>query len=278
MVIYSHSRLSSYEKCPLSFKYKYIDKIRVPFEKTVEIHLGKVAHEALEWLYREIKDGERIPSLDEVLIIYREQWNKKWDDNIKIVRNNMNKEDYFNKGLQFLIDYYMKHKPFSDNTIDIEKRVFIDIDKEGKYKMQGFIDRLVYNLEKGHYEVHDYKTSNSLPLPETIEKDRQLALYSIAIKDAFGYDKEVVLVWHYLAFNRRIESRRTNEQLENLKSEIIDLINEIETAEDFPPSKSALCNWCEYQSICPLWNPDPPTTKEDAEKYILECRKDASKK
>ena len=192
MVIYSHSRLSSYEKCPLSFRYKYIDKIRVPFEKTVETHLGKVVHEALEWLYLEIKDGERIPSLDEVLIIYREQWNKKWDDNIKIVRNHLKKEDYFNKGLQFLIDYYMKHKPFSDNTIDIEKRVFINIDKEGKYKLQGFIDRLVYNLEKDHYEVHDYKTSNNLPLPETIEKDRQLALYSIAIKDAFGYDKEVV--------------------------------------------------------------------------------------
>ncbi len=272
MVIYSHSRLSSYEKCPLSFRYKYIDKIRVPFEKTVETHLGKVVHEALEWLYLEIKDGERIPSLDEVLIIYREQWNKKWDDNIKIVRNHLKKEDYFNKGLQFLIDYYMKHKPFSDNTIDIEKRVFINIDKEGKYKLQGFIDRLVYNLEKDHYEVHDYKTSNNLPLPETIEKDRQLALYSIAIKDAFGYDKEVVLVWHYLAFNRRIESRRTNEQLENLKSEIIDLINEVETAEEFPPNKSALCNWCEFQPICPLWNPDPPLTKEEQEEYILKYR------
>lgn len=273
MVIYSHSRLSSYEKCPLGFKYKYLDKIKVPFEKTVEIHLGKVVHEALEWLYHEIKDGERVPSLDEVLIIYREQWNKKWEDGIKIVKKHLNKQDYFNKGLQFLIDYYMKHKPFDDNTIDIEKRVFINIDKDGKYTLQGFIDRLVYNLEKDHYEIHDYKTSNNLPPPEAVEKDRQLALYSIAIKDAFGYDKNVVLVWHYLAFNRRIESRRTNEQLENLKSEIIDLINEVETAEEFPPNKSGLCNWCEYQPICPIWNPDPPLTKEEQEKYILEYRK-----
>ena len=271
MTIYSHSRLSTFETCPLQFKYRYVDKIRVPFEKTVETHLGKIVHEVLEWLYHEVKDG-RVPVLDEVLIYYGEGWNKKWEDGIKIVRKNMTKEDYFNKGLQFLISYYMKHKPFDDNTIDIEKRVFIDIDKTGKYKLQGFIDRLVYNLEKECYEVHDYKTANSLPLPEKVESDRQLALYSLAIKELYGEDKEVVLVWHYLAFNRRIESRRTDEQLENLKSEIIDLINTIETTEEYPPRKSALCNWCEYQPVCPLWNDNPPTTKEEMERYIADAR------
>lgn len=271
MTIYSHSRLNTFETCPQMFKYRYIDKIRTPFEKTVETHLGKIVHEVLEWLYTEVKNG-RIPDLDDALIYYREGWNSKWEETIKIVRKNLTKEDYFNKGLQFLISYYMKHKPFNDNTIEIEKRVLIEMDEEGKYKLQGFIDRLVYNLEEERYEVHDYKTSNSLPLPEKIEADKQLALYAIGIKDLYGYDKEVILVWHYLAFNRRIESRRTNQQLKDLKKEIIELINTIESTEEFPPKKSGLCNWCEFQPVCSLWNKDAPTEKAEMERCIREYR------
>ena len=271
MTIYSHSRLNTFETCPQTFKYRYLDKIRTPFEKTVETHLGKVVHETLEWLYTEVGFG-KIPELDDALIYYRNQWTSKWEDTIKIVRKNLTKEDYFNKGLQFLVSYYMKHKPFNDNTIDIEKKVMIDMDEEGKYRLQGFIDRLVYNLEEERYEVHDYKTANSLPLPGKVEKDKQLALYSIGIKNQFGQDKEVILVWHYLAFNRRIESRRTNEQLEDLKKEIIGLIDTIESTTEFPPKKSGLCNWCECQPVCSLWNADAPTEKAEMEKCIRDYR------
>ena len=271
MTIYSHSRLNTFETCPQMFKYRYLDKIRTPFEKTVETHLGKVVHETLEWLYTEVGFG-KIPELDDALIYYRNQWTSKWEDTIKIVRKNLTKEDYFNKGLQFLVSYYMKHKPFNDNTIDIEKKVMIDMDEEGKYRLQGFIDRLVYNLEEERYEVHDYKTANSLPLPGKVEKDKQLALYSIGIKNQFGQDKEVIPVWHYLAFNRRIESRRTNEQLEDLKKEIIGLIDTIESTTEFPPKKSGLCNWCEFQPVCSLWNADAPTEKAEMEKCIRDYR------
>ncbi len=52
---YSHSKLSTFEQCPIKFKYRYIDKIPVEFEKTIEAFLGEIVHEALEWLYTEIK-------------------------------------------------------------------------------------------------------------------------------------------------------------------------------------------------------------------------------
>ena len=67
----------------------------------------------------------------------------------------------------------MQHKPFNDNTLEIEKRILINLDKKGEYKLQGFIDRLVHNLEKDEFEIHDYKTGKSLPTQEKIENDRQ---------------------------------------------------------------------------------------------------------
>lgn len=270
MPIYSHSRLSTFEECPKKFKFKYLDKIRPPIEKTMETHLGKVVHESLEWLYSQVKDKNYIPSLDEVLIYYKRKWEHSWDDAIKNVKKRYTKKDYYNQGVEYLINYYMKHKPFDDNTIDVEKKIIIELDKDGRYKIQGFIDRLVYNLENQEYEIHDYKTSSRLPKLEDVENDRQLALYSIAIKENFGHDKNVKLVWHYLAYNRKIKSQRTNPQLDKLKQDTINLIREIESTENFPTRISRLCDWCEYKPICPAWNKNPPKTKQEAEKLLQE--------
>jgi RecB family exonuclease len=253
MVIYSHSRLSCFEQCRLRFKYRYIDEI-VTIETSIEAFLGKTVHNTLEWLYQ-IKN-EKIPTIDEVIVYYSNDWQEKYNPSVRIVKKNFTTKDYFNKGIQFLLNYYMKHQPFKDNTLEVEKRIEIDLNGDGKYRLQGFIDRLVHNLEKDELEVHDYKTANSMPTREKIATDRQLALYSIAIKELFGEDKEVILIWHYLAHNMKICSRRTNEQLQKLKEDTINLIKEIEATTEFPAKQSVLCGWCEYQNMCPKFNKD----------------------
>ena len=253
MTIYSHSKLSTFEQCPLKYKYKYIDKIKPLIEKPIEAHLGSSVHNALEWLYNNAQK-KIIPTIDDIINYYINSWEQDYNDKILIVKEGLTAKDYFNKGVEFLMNYYSKYYPFKDGTIECEKRISIIL--EGDIKIQGFIDRLVHNIETGEYEIHDYKTANSLPTREKIDEDRQLALYSIAIKEHYGKDKEVVLIWHYLAHNQKISSKRTNEQLEKLKKETLKLIKNIESAEKFPPNKSVLCHWCEYKSICPVWNPD----------------------
>jgi len=252
MVVYSHSRLSSFEQCPLKFKYRYIDKIIPEIEKTIEIHLGSTVHNVLEWIYTQVQNN-KLPTIDETIVHYANKWEENYKPEIVIVKKALSSKDYFEKGIQFLLNYYTKHQPFDDNTIEIEKKILINLDEQGRYKLQGFIDRLVHNKETNEYEVHDYKTANFLPKQEKFDEDRQLALYSIGIKDLFGHDKEVCLVWHYLAHNTKICSRRTNQQLQQLKQETIELINKIEATEKFPPQITKLCDWCEYKSMCPAW-------------------------
>lgn len=255
--IFSHSRLSTFEQCKLKYRYRYIEGIIPEIEKTIESHLGSSVHSALEWLYKQIKTG-KIPAVDEVILIYKNQWDEDYEDEIPIVKKYLNAEDYFNKGVEFLINYYVTHHPFNDNTLEVEKEIIFDLDSSGEYKIRGFIDRLAQNPETGEYEVHDYKTSRNLPTKETLDADRQLALYSIAIKEKYGKDKPVKLVWHYLSFNKKLDSKRTNEQLEKLKRDTLNLIKEIENTQEFPPEKSTLCHWCEYKNICPAWGKKPP--------------------
>jgi putative RecB family exonuclease len=263
--IYSHSKLSTYEQCPFKYKIKYIDKVKPVIEKTIEAHLGSAVHETLEWVYNFVKENpENRLNLDEIIVKYIDTWQKDFSKDILVVKKNMTYKDYFNKGIEFLSNYFYMHSPFRDGTIECEKRIEIELDENTM--LQGFIDRLVHNIEKGHFEIHDYKTANTLPTQEKMDKDRQLALYSIAIKEIYGKDKEVILIWHYLAHNQKIISKRTNEQLEELKYETKQLIKKIENSMYFPTDKSILCDWCEYREVCPAWNLNSPYSTHVEEK------------
>lgn len=266
MAIYSHSKISTFEQCPLKFKFRYIDKIVPEIEKTIEAHLGSAVHAALEWLYKKVLE-QKIPTMDELIIQYQDSWKKDFSENIYIKKQEFTEKDYFNKGLQFIIDYYIKNHPFQDNTLEIEKKISLIIHPEKNHKLIGFIDRLVFNKETNEYEIHDYKTADSMPSREKVESDRQLAIYSMAVKELFGKEKEVCLIWHYLAHNKKICLKKTQEQLQETKKQILDLIEKIESEKQFPACVSKLCDWCEYQTICPEFNKqqnsNPPPLKQN---------------
>ncbi len=251
MVVYSHSRLSTFEQCRLKFKYKYLDKIEPEIVSTVEAFLGSRVHDALEKLYNDLKFQKK-NTKEDLLKFMEKEWHDKWTEDIKIVREGYTKENYIEMGKKFISDYYDRFHPFDQaKLIGCEIHVKISLDPEGKYQVQGYIDRL--DSKGGVYEIHDYKTANNLPLQEYMDKDRQLALYAIAVKEGYSDAEKIKLIWHYLAFDKDIISERSDEKLEQLKQDTIELIKEIESCQEFPSTVSPLCDWCEYKSICPEW-------------------------
>ncbi len=267
MTVYSHSRLSTFEQCSLKFKFKYLDKVETVVEQAVEAFLGSVVHRALEKLYKDLK-FQKSNSLEELLIYFNLEWKKNWNKEIIIVRKDYTEENYRKMGEQFITDYYKKYFPFyQSRTIDLEKKVSIKLDKHGLYQMQGFVDRLASPVD-GVYEIHDYKTNASLPLQEYLEEDRQLALYAIAIKQMYQDVKDVKLIWHFLAPNKEVVLQKTEEQLEKLKQETIELIKKIEAEKEFKPKVSALCDWCQFRSICPEWSHLYNLEKKPLNKYF----------
>ncbi|MBT3691466.1 PD-(D/E)XK nuclease family protein [archaeon] len=262
MVLYSHSRLSSFEQCPFKYKCRYIDKLKPDIKTTIEGFLGNAVHSTLEWVYTHSK--ERTFELDDLIEYYAKLWRGDYSPEIKIVKEEFNEEFYFNKGIKFLIDYFMKYSPFKDNTIETEKKLIMSLDLDGKYKIIGFIDRLIHHQDTNIFEVHDYKTSATLKSQEELDQDRQLALYAIGIRKLYPQVNDVKLVWHYLDFNKTVSSERTVEQLETLRQEIMQLIDKVESATEFPPLSSILCKWCEFRSYCPTLKEESNNPEENS--------------
>jgi len=253
MSVYSHSRLSCFEQCPYKYKLKYIDKVDIEISESIEAFLGSRVHETLEKLYQDL-EFQKMNSLEDLLEFLHEQWEEHWHDDIIIVRSEYAPDQYLKMAEKFIRDYYQTYHPFNQGrTLGIEEHIIIDLDGTGKYKLQGYIDR-VMETQEGYYEIHDYKTNARLPYPEDIAKDRQLALYAIGVKNRFPDVKDVKLVWHFLAFNKEIDSHRSKEELDVLKQQTIHLIQKIESETTFSTHPSMLCNWCEYKPICKEWS------------------------
>lgn len=252
MPAFSHSRIGSYESCPLQYKYQYIDRVEIEKINTVEAFLGSRVHEALEKLYQDLR-FEKPMSLDELLADFNRRWDVNWDDTVLIVRQEYTAENYRKMGERYLRGYYERYKPFRDGRIiGLETQDFLSLDEAGKYTFHIRIDRLM-DMGGGVYEVHDYKTGMELSSQESLDKDRQLAMYALWVRRRFKGFKKVRLVWHFLAHDKEMESFRTAVELEELRKKVLESIRDIEATQDFPPRASALCRWCLYRHLCPLW-------------------------
>jgi len=263
MTIYSHSRLNCFENCPKAYWFSYIEKPKIERKEGIEAFVGSRVHETLEKHYTELK-LTKLNSLKALLSFYEKQWEKNWNENIVVVKKDLKPKHYFDLGKKCIEKYYQRHKPFDkDKTIACEKKISIDLDESGQYKMRGFIDRLAEE-EPGHYVIHDYKTSGSLPMQDYLDQDRQLALYSIAVYNDFTDCDDVNLCWHYLVFDKDLFSSRSGEQLDKLKQDMIALIQKVEKAEleqKFPTKESRLCDWCQYSELCPTKAHETKTEK-----------------
>jgi len=254
MPLYSHSRLTTFENCPRQYWYQYIGKPAVEEVDTIEAFLGTCVHKTLEELYR-LRLRGRVLSEKETLEAFGSIWKKGWSDAIQIVSQELKADDYKRAGREALVAYHRRHSPFDETaTLRLEERVILDLDKAGKYKMQGYVDRIARRGD-GTYEIHDYKTSSRLPTQAEADDDRQLALYQIGLEGMWKDVEAVDLIWHYVRFDTDLVSHRAPAQLRSVREACIAVIDDIESRgreeESFPTSPSSLCPWCAYRAVCP---------------------------
>ena len=270
MATYSHSKLSTFSQCRYKYKLQYIDGVKIEGAESVEAFMGKLVHEALEKLYKDLK-FQKLNSLKDLLKFYRDSWDKSWTDDIIIVKKDYSAKNYKMMGEKYLTDYYNNYAPFDQMTIlGLETQDRLHLPDGNHYHVR--MDKL--GFKNGVYYVCDYKSNNRMKDQQEADEDRQLAMYSIWVKNTFKDAKKVVLLWHMLAFNKEVTSERTDAQLKKLQDETMALIKEVEKAKEFPTTVNSLCDYCSYKSICPAWKHDLELELKTAKEF----KKDAGVK
>jgi len=262
---YSHSKISCFENCKYQYKLRYIDRVKVDVPTTIECFMGSAVHDALEKLYKDKMHGKDLTK-KQLLDYYKKEWDNKFSKDIKITKKEYISENYKKQGKKFIEDYFDTYTPFEDlKILGLETNNFL---KLGTNTYSIRIDKLA--CKKDTYYICDYKTNSQMLDQEKADKDRQLAMYSLWVKQKYPDAKKVILLWHMLKFNKEVTSVRTYDQLRELRKETIGKINEITACCEFPPNITGLCDWCVYKHLCPSFRHEA----ELEEKTVKEFKKD----
>jgi putative RecB family exonuclease len=274
---FSPSSLSCFENCPKQYQFRYVEPLAVD-QEGIEAFVGKRVHEVLERLYRFVAEG-LVPSREKVIWRYQQNFEARFDPaRVRIVREGTDIGWYRAAGARGLENYYQRHYPFdADRTLGLEKPIRFDLDGAGRYAVRGIIDRLV-RAKDGALEIHDFKTGRRVPKQEELDRDRQLGLYELGVREQLGEAGEVRLVWHYVVPDQVRTSTRTPEQREALREATARSIDRIRNEEKWAPRPSALCDWCEFRPYCPAFGGTrpapkaalpPPTPREEAQLELI---------
>jgi len=275
----SYSALDTFKTCPLQYKLQNIDKIKTP--KSPEQVFGTIVHDALNFMFTR---DPLYPTLDEVINRYLAMWKSAaskiaWRDP---ERKDAEEKMYVEEGLAILKSFAKKNSPWNFNAVELESRFSLDIvdEETGEtHTLAGIMDRLDKDPDSSRYEIIDYKTGKKMPSVEMLEDNLQLGLYSLVIVDRWPHitPEDVTVSLYYLKHNEKVSATMTREKLERTKRHILTMIREVErrtVEDDFPPTPSALCGWCGFRAMCPMWaheyrKEDQPAPNEDELRQAL---------
>lgn len=233
----SYSAMDTFERCPLQYKFRYIDKIPTP--KRPELFFGGLIHKIVQ---EALKKDPAMPSLDELLTMLEENWEHE------VFESDQNSRAYFTVGQNMIRNFYHDHKPGLTNIVAIEKRFLIPLSE--KHSLSGAIDR-VDQLPFGPFEIIDYKTNHDLPTADRLSKPLQLSIYNFAAHECWPDAKEIRLTYYFLKHNQKIPVPMDETDPAKIKEDILKIADEIEGTKEFRPNTGSNCNWCDYQERCP---------------------------
>jgi putative RecB family exonuclease len=233
----SYSSINTYETCPAKFKFQYED--RVPQRSSPALSFGDSLHRALFRFHdRPVPVAPPLAELHELLQLH---WVS--DGYASASEEQM----YRDHGRQVLEQYHRENAATFRIPAALEHRFTIEV--EG-VAVSGVIDRMD-RLPGGGYEIVDYKTNRRLPPQARIDADLQLSVYHLAAKEVWGIEPER-LTLYYLLPGQRMSTTRTAADVDQLRRRIATVADRV-GAGKFEPRANPLCDWCEYQPLCPLF-------------------------
>jgi putative RecB family exonuclease len=244
----SPSSISTWEQCPLRFRYSRLDKIPEP--STEAQLIGTVTHEVLEFLYQR-------PAQDRTFFVARQIAKELWDDHWasevdRALQLDAESLKRFRWQVWWCIEALWKiENPQDIELAGLEQRIDTEING---VKFVGIIDRWQHNGD-GTAKIGDYKTGKKPKKQYEGEKKFQLTVYKSLVEDVLGCDvRETELL--YLKDGVRWTYIPTADDVRQMKETVARVWSEVLTScssGNFEARTSVLCGWCSYKNMCPAW-------------------------
>ncbi|HEY3297904.1 MAG TPA: ATP-dependent DNA helicase [Armatimonadota bacterium] len=232
----SYSRVSTYEDCPLGYKFSY--ELKIPGKPKPYFSFGSTVHAALCSFLEGVKAGSE-PSLDQLKAVYCENWQSEG----YVIPSQ--EEGYRREGEGALESFYRRYQSEKVVPLQLEWQFSLPV---GRHTVIGFVDR-IDPLGEGACSVVDYKTGKA-KTQKDVDADMQLSVYALAVRECLGLKAEKLSLY-FLKTDEIISTTRTDEQLAEVVERILSVADLIEARKFEPNPDPFKCGRCDYNAICP---------------------------
>ncbi len=248
----SPSRITSYESCPLKFRFVNIEQLPEP--PGIHAVKGNVVHRALELLFHLEPNERSRDAAHRFMATAREEYEPTYD----ITGLNLSESalrDFWSECSDLVDGYLAMEDP--REVRDVEQEIYVTASL-GEFSIRGYVDRVERHPD-GSLIITDYKTGKS-PNPNFPDsKMKQLEMYAYMLREMRG-ELASRLQLYYVKDGTKNVAVPSEQSMNFVKTRTTAMFKTISTAcqkGSFPAKKSALCNFCAFKDWCPEFGGDP---------------------
>lgn len=257
----SPSRAADFKTCPLLYRLRSID--RLPEAPSRAATRGTVVHAVLEQLF-DLPAAGRTPAAARAMVTPTWQRLLAGEPRLGELFGDQNAGDpdadelseWLESAGGLVENYFTLEDPSRLEPAGREELVEIVIDG---LRLRGYVDRIDVS-PAGDVRVIDYKTG-SLPR-EAFEAKAlfQMKFYALVLWRLRGVVPRQLRLM-YLADRDTLSYAPDADELARFEGTLRAIwaaIARATAAEDFRPSPSRLCDWCDHHALCPAFGGTPP--------------------
>lgn len=243
-------------QCALLYRFRVID--RLPEPPTSATARGTLVHSVLEHLF----DAERPQrTFETAKALLPQQWQLLLEQQpavLALIEEEGSTVDSWLAEAETLIEsYFVLEDP--QRFDPYAREMLVEFKVDDTLVLKGFVDRLDKSPD-GALRIVDYKTGKSPRDGFESKAMFQMRFYALVIWRSTGTIPALLQV-HYLGNKETLRYTPDEQDLLAMERKVRALWQAIETAvekREFLPKKSALCNWCNHQLLCPAFGGIPP--------------------
>jgi putative RecB family exonuclease len=259
----SPSRAADFMRCPLLYRLRVIDKL--PEKPSEAATRGTVVHAVLERLF-DAPAVER--TADRARAMVPGEWEKLLAARPELAELFPGADGEAEAGAQ-LAEWLESARRLVDRWFTLEdptrlepaeRELYVETALESGLTLRGYVDRLDVASTTGDLRVVDYKTGKA-PRPEYADEALfQMKFYALVLWRLRGVvPRRLQLV--YLGSGDVMTYDPSEGDLRGVERKLQALweaIKEATDSGDWRPRPSRLCDWCDFQAVCPSFGGTPP--------------------
>ena len=259
----SASSMNDFRRCPLKYRLSYVDKLSTPGSPATL--RGTLVHKVLEDMF-DLAPSQRTEA--QVCSTIDAAWERVCtSQDVAPILLQVSPQELKDQARKLLHAYFTLENPQQLAPTGRESKFEAVLDNG--IRLRGYIDRIETNPQ-GQVRIVDYKTGKA-PQPR-YQSDYlfQMNTYALLHQSVTG-TLPVVTRLLFLGGTQpqHLDFTPQSTQIQDFATEIAQIWEQISRRlqnAHFEARRNALCNWCDFQDICPLFGdalpPLPPLRVE----------------